>query len=461
MNAFFRHIKVQQSNAPLVVFRILFGALMLFNTLRFWYFGWIEDHFINPMMHFTYYGFSWVEPLSPAGMYAVHVLMGIAAFCIMVGLWYRYAAALFFVLFTYCELIDLTYYLNHYYFISIVSFLMIWLPAHRRFSLDAWRGSVKATNQVSRWVVYALKCQIGIVYFYAGIAKINSAWLLDAMPLRIWLPANDYMPVLGPLFRFTETAYVFSWAGMLFDTTIVFFLLYRVTRPWAYIVLVFFHAVTAWLFQIGVFPLVMSLLVWIFFSIAFHERLLAYLGRIVQFISSPLGVRLGKKRDATLASDSVTGQPSTKNRILLSGLIVFLAVQLVFPWRYLLYPGNLFWTEEGYRFSWRVMLMEKAGTAQFFVKDSVTGREGEVWNQEFLNPHQEKQMSFQPDMILQFAHFLAEYYEQEGMNDPQVRCEAWVTLNGRRSRLLVDPNLDLTQVEDSWAPKSWIQPFEP
>ncbi|MFB0907960.1 MAG: HTTM domain-containing protein, partial [Spirosomataceae bacterium] len=110
-------------------------------------------------------------------------------------------------------------------------------------------------------------------------------------------------------------------------------------------------------------------------------------------------------------------------RIQNSLLIGFIVFQLIFPWRYVLYPGSLFWTEEGYRFSWRVMLMEKAGTVTFYVKGAETNREGIVNNLEFLNTHQEKQMAMQPDMILQFAHFLGEYYEKQGVKNPQVRVE--------------------------------------
>lgn len=102
------------------------------------------------------------------------------------------------------------------------------------------------------------------------------------------------------------------------------------------------------------------------------------------------------------------------------------------------------------------MLMEKAGTATFFVKDSKTGREGEVVNSEFLNSHQEKQMAMQPDMILQYAHFLQKHYAQQGMNDPSVRAEVYVTLNGRPSRLLLDPALDLSKTYDGWQHKSWL-----
>jgi hypothetical protein len=83
-----------------------------------------------------------------------------------------------------------------------------------------------------------------------------------------------------------------------------------------------------------------------------------------------------------------------------------------------------------------------------------------VNNGEFLNVHQEKQMAMQPDMILQFAHFLGEHYERQGMTTPQVRVEAWVTLNARPSQLLIDPKVDLMKVQDGWQAKGWILPFK-
>jgi hypothetical protein len=120
----------------------------------------------------------------------------------------------------------------------------------------------------------------------------------------------------------------------------------------------------------------------------------------------------------------------------------------------------MFWTEQGYRFGWRVMLMEKAGTATFFVRDGDNGREGTVINSEFLNSHQEKQMAMQPDMILQFAHYLRTHYKQQGMQNPQVRAEVYVTLNGKPAELLIDPNLNLAALEDGWKHKSWISNYE-
>ena len=432
------------SIAPLVSFRLVFGAVMLFSTLRFWYLGWIEEHFVDTQFTFKFYGFEWVQLLPPAGMYALHVLMVLGALGVMLGLFYRLAAAIFFATFTYVWLIDLTYYLNHYYFVSIIAFLLILVPAHRRFSLDCWRRPGLRRLEVPRWVVDVFKWQIAIVYIFAGLAKINSDWLLAALPLKIWVPANDRLPLIGGLFDWFWTPWLFSWLGMLYDTTIVFWLSWARTRLLAYFSVVVFHSLTGLMFQIGVFPLVMIGATWIFFSENFHERLLRFFEK--------------KWTDTRPRPAVVKARPTPS--WLIGLLALHLSVQVLFPWRYLLYPGNLFWTEEGYRFSWRVMLMEKAGTASFLVRDSRTGREGRVFNSDFLCAHQEKQMAMQPDMILQYAHFLKKHYAAQGVYEPEVRAEVYVTLNARPSQLLIDPNLDLTKVQDGWEAKRWILPFE-
>jgi vitamin K-dependent gamma-carboxylase-like protein len=124
----------------------------------------------------------------------------------------------------------------------------------------------------------------------------------------------------------------------------------------------------------------------------------------------------------------------------------------------LLYPGELFWTEEGYRFSWRVMLMEKAGAAQFTIKDS-SGKKVIADNTQFLTPLQEKMMSTQPDMILQYAHMLRDHYAQQGFQNPQVYVDSYVALNGRLGKPLIDPNTDLAKEKDSFAHKTWILNF--
>lgn len=433
-------LNTSMSIAPLVTLRILFGAMMVISTVRFLLLGWVKDHYVDAKITFKYYGFEWVQVLPEFWMYALHALMLAGAVGILLGAFYRLSAWVFFLTFTYCELIDLTYYLNHYYFVSLVALMLTWVPAGRSFSVDAWRKPALRLVTVPRWCITIFQLQTAIVYTYAGLAKINHDWLIEALPLRIWLPAADKLPLIGPLLDLPWMPWAFSWAGMLYDCTIVIWLMWRPTRPWAFAAVVFFHVLVGILFQIGVFPLVMIAMVTVFFSEGWHERWQHWFN-----------------------SASSTSPASTHSKLLTahcSLLIFFFAFQLLFPWRYLLYPGNLFWTEEGYRFSWRVMLMEKAGTAIFFVKDSKSGREGEVVNSDFLCAHQEKQMAMQPDMVLQYAHFLKKHYAAQGMADPQVRAEIWVTLNGHPSRLLLDPQLDLTKIVDGWATKTWIYRYE-
>ena len=419
--------------APLVVFRVLFGLAMCISTARFLFLGWVEDQYLKPVFHFTYYGFEWVQVLSPIGMYALYGIMLGCSLGIMLGLFYRFSAIAYFLAFTYTELIDKTYYLNHYYFVSLVAFLLCFVPANGLYSLDAKRNPTIIQEYVPAWCVNIFKFQLGCVYFFASIAKMNTDWLLNAMPLRIWLPANDHMPIFGFLFKEVWVAYAFSWVGMLYDLFIPFLLLNKRTRLPSYLVLLFFHAMTGYLFQIGVFPLVMSLCTLIFFDWKSNSYFV---------------MRNAKQRDT---------QYEIRNTQYVKYLLTtYIIIQIALPFRYVLYPGNLFWTEEGYRFSWRVMLVEKAGSATFSIRDNISGNEFEVINSQFLNRHQEKQMAYQPDMILQFAHFLGDYYKKQGFKNISVFCESYVTMNGAVSKLIVNPEVDLLKEEESFFSKKWI-----
>ena len=432
------------SIAPLVVFRIIFGFMMFASTLRFWSKGWIDSLFLQPDHFFHYYGFHWVKPLGDFGMYAVFTLLLISSLCIALGLFYRFATVAYFILFTYVELVDITNYLNHYYFISLVAFLMCFLPAHRSLSFDLARNPKIALNEISNWPIYLLKFQLGLVYFFAGVAKLNTDWLLDAMPMSIWMQSKAHWPLVGSFFTEKWVAYGFSWLGCVFDLTVVFFLLSKRYRIPAYAVLVIFHVITGFMFPIGMFPWIMILTTLIFFSSDFHEK-------VVIFIYSKLNVKVGP----SIEYNSLILH-GFKRKILTFFIAAYVFFQLLFPFRYLLYPGDLFWTEQGYRFSWRVMLMEKAGTAFFYVTDPETGRKGEVDNSQFLTPTQEKMMATQPDLILQYAKIIAEEVESKGLKNPIVNAEVYVTLNGARSKLFIDPEVNLVELKDHLKHKDWI-----
>jgi hypothetical protein len=442
-----RYLHCSTPAAPLATFRLAFGLLVLASVVRFWAKGWIAELYLKPKFFFPYYGFEWVKPLGPY-TYALFLVCGVCALLVALGYWYRTAAAGLFVSFTYIELMDKSTYLNHYYFVSLAALLLVVLPAGRYFSLDAHRNPARWRSEVPCWTVDALRLLMGIVYCYAGLAKLNSDWLVHAMPLRIWLPAKNDLPLIGPLLGQVWVAYAFSWFGAFYDLTVPFFLLNRRTRPWAYVTVVVFHVLTAVLFPIGMFPYVMMVAALVFFPAASHERVLQLLRRWLRL--APTAPRLAVPLHYGPA----------RRQLLLLGLGVFFVVQLLVPFRYLLYPHELFWTEEGYRFSWRVMLMEKMGQVQFKVVDGQTGRARLVNNDEHLSVLQEKMMSTQPDMLVQFARYLRAYYARRGVHDPKVYADAYVSLNGRLGKSFIDPSVDLAQASDDLRPKPWILPFD-
>lgn len=428
------------SIAPLVSFRIAFGLLMFLSSLRFWWRGWVSAVYIEPKFHFHYFGFSWVQAMPGIGMHLVFGLMALSALCIALGFLYRWSSLLFFLSFTYIELIDLTTYLNHYYFISLVGFLLLFLPAHRHYSIDARiRPSIRR-KEIPAWTIGILRFQMGIVYFFAGLAKLNPDWMLEAIPLKIWLPAKSHLPLIGPLMYQRWVAFVFAWFGAFYDLLIPFFLANPKTRRTAYFFVVVFHGATALFFPgIGMFPYIMIICSTIFFGAATHERILSYLP-------------LYRKAEG--------GRFSYRSENWIPPMIyTYVAIQLLAPMRFLLYPGHLFWHEEGYRFSWRVMLMEKSGASYFTIKDK-KGKTATVNNSEFLTPLQEKMMSTQPDMILQYAHFLAREYKNRGFEDPGVFAEVYVALNGNRSRLFIDSSVNLAAQPQSLRHYQWVLPYQ-
>ena len=334
---------------------------MVVSVSRFMLRGWVHDFYVLPTFHFTYLGFGWVKPLPEAGMVAMFALMLLSSLCVTLGLFYRASMLSFFVLFTYAELLDKTFYLNHYYFVSLLSFLLVFLPLNARLALDIKLGVRPRRARVPAWALYAVRLQLALVYVFAGVAKLNPDWLFAAQPLRIWLRANTELPLIGPLFDYVWVAFAMSWAGMLYDLTIPFFLLWRKTRPFAYLAVITFHVLTALLFPIGMFPWIMLVSTLVFFTLEDYQSLAARL----PFLKRPFtSGRLVSKRFRHNQRENLSSP--ARSRLTLTLLSVFFLFQVSMCLRHYAYPGSVLWSEEGYRFSWRVMLAEKNGQRRLF-----------------------------------------------------------------------------------------------
>ena len=430
--------------ASAVAFRVTFGLLGLAAVVRFAANGWITELYVEPAYHFTYSGFWWVQPWPAWGMYLHFGLLGLASLCVALGYRYRLSITSFFLLFTYIELIDKTTYLNHYYWVSLVSFLMIFMPLNRAWSLDALRNpSPEQDDTMPAWVIWTLRAQVGVVYLFAGIAKLNPDWLLHAQPLRIWLYNSGDLLLVGSLLKEAWVAYAMSWSGAAFDLTIVGWLLWRRSRPFAYAVLVVFHVITWLLFPIGMFPWIMMAGALVFFPPDWPRRLLSTLRR--------------RPIPAQSFDPPAMSRPGWFLRAGVIALAVFALAQLIIPLRHWAYPGNVQWNEDGYRFAWRVLLTEKTGHLRFRVTDHTTGEEWLAYPEDYLTPIQAERMAYQPDMILSTAHIIAQDEYRRG-RDVQVRADAFVTFNGREAARFIDPGVNLARVEPGLAPKGWVLP---
>lgn len=337
---------------------------------------------------------------------------------------------------------DKTTYLNHYYFISILSFMMIWLPANVYFSFDAVLNKKIRSQYVPKWSIDSLKIILAIVYIYAGLAKLNYDWLFKAMPLTIWLPTKLDIPLLGEFIHKKWLHYAFSWGGAIYDLTIVFFLLYKRTRVFAFLAVLIFHILTRILFPIGMFPYIMIASTLIFFSTDFHKNIL-------------LKISVLWKGTLERFDNGINFKDSFVN-IKFKIIAALLVFQLLLPLRFLAYPGNVFWTELGYRFSWRVMLMEKTGYANFKIVDGISKKFFYVQNDDFLTSFQQKQMSTQADFIIEYGQYLGNHFESQGHQNVEVYVDSYASLNGRPSQMYFDNKQDIMKLENSLFSKNHI-----
>ncbi|MGJ3237228.1 MAG: HTTM domain-containing protein [Anaerolineae bacterium] len=418
---------------PLVFFRVMFGAIMIWEVWRYFHYDRVFRYFMDPVFYFTYHGFHWVHPLPGDGMIWLFYALAVLAFMIMIGLFYRVVTVIFWLCFTYIFLLDQTQYLNHFYLISLISFLMIFVPAHRKWSVDALLRPVLHAETAPLWSLWLLRGQMTVVYVYGAIAKINPDWLRGE-PMRDWLSDRTWFPLIGQWFTQDWMVYSFSYGGLLFDLLVVPLLLWHRTRWWALGGSALFHMTNDRLFNIGIFPhfaMVMTLL-----------------------FLPPHWFRFWQ-RNAPEAIKPV--QTLTPQRWAIVGAVgVYFAVQMLLPLRHFLYDGYVSWTEEGHNLAWHMKLRSKGGDVAFYASDPQQGTIQYIPISAYLNNRQISKMEGDPPMLLRFAHFLA---QQDQYANHQILVWSMMTLNSRAPQLLIDPTVDLaSQADDLWA-DDWVLPL--
>lgn len=435
----------------MAVFRIALGAILFWAVCRYFAYGWIRFFYIDPVMQFKYYGFEWVKPWPGIGMYIHFAILGLFALGIMLGFFYRVSTVGFLFGWTYVFLLEQAKYLNHDYLVCLLCFIMAFLPAHHAFSLDALRRGSHRSMIVPAWGLEWMRAQIGLVYFYAGVAKIKPDWW-NGDVMRRFLAGQTGHPIFGRWIAQEWMVDLLTYGGLFFDLFAWPLLLWRRTRPFVFVVALGFHLSNAALFPLGIFPWLMIAATMLFLDPDWPRRV--------------AGVwRRGPPRAAETSTTGTNGVlasadvPVVRRKKVAAMILVCLAVQMVVPLRHLLYPGTVLWGEQGKRFSWHLMLRDKHSRAIFYVTDGRTGDSEKVQRGRFTNSKQWAKMVVQPDLILQYAHLVADKYAEQGWDDVQVRADVLTSMSGRKSQLLIDPKVNLADVKRSLAPATWIVPL--
>ena len=412
--------------ASLVVFRIAFGVVNVCLVTRILLERSIAPWWITPAFLFKYAGFSWVQPWPGNWLYIHWVAYGLFAFFIAIGFLYRVNTVLFFLSHTYFFLLDQGCYVNHLYLIGLFGILFMFVPAHRAFSVDAWLNRKLRSQTVPAIGLWLFRIQMSAVYFFAGIAKLTPDWLRGE-PMRFWLRQKEHFGVLDPFFHSQWAAYGGSYGSLLLDLSLAPLLLWRRTRVPAFCAAVIFHALNAWIFSLDIFPWLAIAATTLFLSPSWPRRILAFFRPSLR-VPSPESAEL---------------VPRWKQTLGLNLAAIYVAIQVLVPLRNFIHQGGIEWLYMEHRFSWQMMLHRHALVTNFYVTDPNTGSDIQVQPGEFLSLKQISRMGWRPDMVRQFAYFLADRYPRFGREPVQVEVRMFVSVNGRKPKLFIDPLVNL------------------
>ncbi|WP_179333749.1 HTTM domain-containing protein [Winogradskyella costae] len=412
----FKHI----DNSGLIVFRMVFGLLCFLEAVGAIFTGWIRRTLIEPEFTFSFIGFEWLQPLPGDWMYAYYAVMGIFGLFIMLGYKYRLSVLMFAVMWTATYLMQKSSYNNHYYLLMLLSFLMVFFPANRYASIDVKLNPALKSNSMPSWCKWFFVLQLFILYTYASAAKFYPDWL-DGSVMEILMKSKANFYVVGDLLQQKTVHYILAYGGILFDGLIIPLLLIKRTRKYAFFASIFFHLFNSFIFHIGIFP---------YMSLAFSL-----------FFFDPKTIKnIFLKQKVYYDADAIiTPKHST---LLLSIFSIYFIVQIALPLRHHFFKGDVLWTEEGHRLSWRMMLRAKSGRTTYKVINTETNQAIPIKLNDYLTKKQQRGASTKPDIIWQFSQHLKQDFAKKGIS-VNVYVNSFVRVNGKPSKQLIDPKVDL------------------
>ncbi len=383
----FKHI----DNSGLVVFRIIFGLLCFLEAAGAVFTGWVKRTLVEPDFTFTFIGFEWLQPLPGNWMYAYYIVMSLFGLLVMLGYKYRFSMLMYALKWTAVYLMQKTSYNNHYYFLMLLCYIMVFMPANRYASLDVKLNPNLKQISMPSWCKWFFVLQLFILYTYASIAKLYPDWL-DGSVITLLMKGKAHYPIIGDLLQNKTLHYFIAYGGILYDGLIIPLLLYKPTSKYAFFASIFFHLFNSIVFQVGIFP---------YLALAFSL-----------FFFSPKTVRNIFLKKKPLYNSEEVIVPKTAP-ILLMVFSIYFTVQIALPLRHHFIKDNVLWTDEAHKMSWRMMLRSRSGYAIYSVVDKETNKKTYINLDDYVSKKQTSLVSAKPDAMRHFAQYLKKEFAKE------------------------------------------------
>ncbi|MEM7105376.1 MAG: HTTM domain-containing protein [Bacteroidota bacterium] len=430
------------------VFRLIFGLVMMFQFQS--HFIRVQDYDQEGVTRFLYPGLDFI-PVANADTFQILLWLGIiGAFCLCAGLLFRWSTTLVFIIFSYIQLQDALHYNNHYYFFSLVCLLLIFTQADQRCSIKSYLNKNRANQRVLFMDYFILQVMVFIVYFYGGLAKLNTDWLSGAVTKFMWSDIEE------------STALAIAWSGMLFDLLIGILLFIKKTRWPAIILAILFHLTNGLLFfgDIHLFPWAMIAATLLFVDPDWWDRFKFQKGKGKKSVRKNSKTNSNSKSKGKKSLDSGSAPIKTPGRWVVITLSVFFVFQFIFPLRHYLIPGNVDWTGQGHYMAWRMKSYHKTVSLNFSTYDQ-SGRLVKDYQNLGLSQEAVNRIGAFPHLVLQLAKEVNRQLTDGDSSPPRLQVDYLVGFNGRPRQAALDNEANIGTIAFSpFGENGWIRPLE-
>lgn len=412
-------------NAPLILFRIFFGLVFVAESFGAIATGWVTDNLVAPQTNFTFIGFEFLKHLMGDYMYIHFVIMGLLSLGVTLGYKYRFSIIGLTIMWAAVYFMQKTSYNNHYYLMLLVCLIMSFLPANKYASVDVKQKNISPKNYMPQWILLVFIIQVACVYFYATIAKFYPDWLNGTVTSNMYASMTKF-PAFSELFQNHYFHLFIAYVGIAFDGLIVPALLWKRTRIFAVVLSLIFHISNSITLEIGVFP---------YFALAFCI-----------FFFPPEQIRKVFFKKKQPLNEDIPEYDFESKKVFQCFFIPYLIIQILLPIRHWFIKGDVLWTEEGHRLSWRMMLRSRSGVVRFKVVNKVSDERLFFELSEIYTAKQIARINT-PDMIWQAAQQIKQEFAKEGIDVAVYAQSSLVSINEKPALKLIDSKVDLTEVK--------------